>query len=45
MKNLTRRAAFVAAALITSFGVVSMPTAAEADTGWPSRVVVKSTTR
>lgn len=42
MKNLTRRAAFVAAALITSLGVVSLPSAAEADTGWPSRVVVKT---
>lgn len=38
MKKFTRRIAVVAAAAITSVGVVSLPTAAEADTGWPLRV-------
>ncbi|WP_157537104.1 hypothetical protein [Nocardioides sp. Root190] len=38
MKKFTRRVAFAAAAVITSVGVVSLPTAADADTGWPLRV-------
>jgi hypothetical protein len=42
MKKFTRRVAFVAAAAITSIGIVAIPTAAEADTGWPLRVTVKS---
>ncbi|GAA4818350.1 hypothetical protein ACFQ0K_09780 [Nocardioides caeni] len=39
MKKLARRTAFGLAALITAAGVVSLPTAAEADTGWGWRIV------
>ena len=42
MKKIARRAAFAAAALITSLGIIAMPTAAEADTGWPLRVIPKN---
>ena len=42
MKKITRRVAFAAAALIASLGVVALPTAAEADTGWGWRVVPSS---
>ncbi|HWJ66930.1 MAG TPA: hypothetical protein VNT31_09655 [Nocardioides sp.] len=38
MKKIARRTAFAAAALIASLGIVALPTAAEADTGWGWRV-------
>ncbi|WP_275669433.1 hypothetical protein [Nocardioides albidus] len=38
MKKLARTTAFGLAALITAAGIVSLPTAAEADTGWGWRV-------
>lgn len=38
MKKLARKTAFGLAALITAAGIVSFPTAAEADTGWGWRV-------
>ena len=41
MKKLARKSAFALAAVITAVGIVSLPASAEADTGWPSRVVVK----
>jgi hypothetical protein len=44
MKKAARRLAFATVALIASLGVVSLPTAAEADTGWPLRVVVRHST-
>ncbi|WP_435769008.1 hypothetical protein [Nocardioides sp. SYSU DS0651] len=34
MKRIARKAAVAVAVLISAFGVVAMPTAAEADTGW-----------
>ncbi|MCX6398501.1 MAG: hypothetical protein NTX33_01035 [Propionibacteriales bacterium] len=34
MNTLARKAAFALAALIASVGIVAIPTAAEADTGW-----------
>ncbi|WP_157514986.1 hypothetical protein [Nocardioides sp. J54] len=45
MKKAARRFALATVALIASVGVVSLPSAADADTGWPSRVVVKHITR
>lgn len=40
MKKLARRtAAFSFAVVVTTIGVVSIPTAAEADTGWGWRVI------
>lgn len=41
MKKFARRAALAIATLITAVGIVSMPVSAEADTGWPLRVVQK----
>ncbi|HVK29285.1 ABC-type sugar transport system substrate-binding protein [Nocardioides aromaticivorans] len=41
MKKAARRFALATVALIASLGVVSLPSAADADTGWPSRVVVR----
>ncbi|MBM7517920.1 hypothetical protein [Nocardioides nitrophenolicus] len=38
MKKLARKTAFGLAALITAAGIVSLPAAAEADTGWGWRV-------
>lgn len=40
MKKAARRFALATVALIASVSVISLPSAAEADTGWPSRVVV-----
>jgi hypothetical protein len=34
MKRIARRTAVAFAALVATFGIVAMPTAAEADTGW-----------
>ena len=34
MKRIARKAAFAVAAVVTAFGIVALPTAAEADTGW-----------
>lgn len=45
MKKAARRFALATVALIASIGVVSLPSAAEADTGWPSRVVVSKYNR
>ena len=39
MKKLARKTAFGLAALITAAGIISLPAAAEADTGWGWRVV------
>ena len=39
MKKAARRFALATVALIASVGIVALPSAAEADTGWPSRVV------
>lgn len=38
MKKVARRLAFGTAALIATFGVVSLPSAAEADTSWGWRI-------
>lgn len=40
MKKAARRFALATVALIASVGIVSLPSAAEADTGWPSKVMV-----
>ncbi|WP_408897201.1 hypothetical protein ACJ5H2_20050 [Nocardioides sp. R1-1] len=42
MKKLARKSAFALAAVITTAGIVALPTAAEADTGWSWRVVTSS---
>ena len=42
MKKLARRTAFALAALITAAGIVSLPAAAEADTGWGWRAFTGS---
>lgn len=39
MKKIARKAAITFAVLVAAVGVVSMPTAAEADTGWGWRVI------
>ncbi|HWJ10352.1 MAG TPA: hypothetical protein VNS46_13315 [Nocardioides sp.] len=41
MKKAARRFALATVALIASIGVVSLPSAADADTGWPSKVMVR----
>lgn len=41
MKKAARRFALATVALIASMGVVSLPSAADADTGWPSKVSVR----
>lgn len=45
MKKAARRFALASVALIATLGVVSLPSAAEADTGWPFRVVVRQADR
>ncbi len=40
MKKAARRLAIASFALIASVGVVTLPTAAEADSAWPLRTVV-----
>ncbi|WP_157538525.1 MULTISPECIES: hypothetical protein [unclassified Nocardioides] len=45
MKKAARRIAFATVALIASLGVVSLPSAAEADTGWPFRIMVRHADR
>jgi hypothetical protein len=39
MKRIARKAAFGTAAAVIALGVVALPTAAEADTGWSWRIV------
>lgn len=39
MKRIVRKTAFGAAAAIVALGVVALPAAANADTGWSWRVV------
>ena len=41
MKRIARKAAVVTATAVMAIGIVTLPTAAEADTGWGWRVVVK----
>lgn len=45
MKKVARRLAFGTVALIATFGVVSLPSAADADSGWPTRTFVPHVTR
>ncbi|HEY1119776.1 MAG TPA: hypothetical protein VGE43_18830 [Acidimicrobiales bacterium] len=39
MKRIARKTAFGAAAAFIALGIVTLPAAAEADTGWPWRTV------
>lgn len=41
MQKFARKTAFAIATLIAAVGIVSIPVSAEADTGWPLRVVHK----